>query len=487
MIQIVRAFVLTTVLAFSAAGAATGGALLVGWASVDITPNRPVALAGQFHTRVSKSVHDPITATVLVIEKKQSSSEQAIMISCDLVVIEPGFQKALVQRIKQQLPDFDSSKLFLNATHTHTAPETRPGQYQIPEGVMSSTEYVAFLVDRLVPAVAEAWRGRKPAGVSWGLGQAVVGHNRRAIYENGSARMYGKTDGPDFRRIEGHEDHGVELLYVWDAQDKLTGVVINVSCPSQVVEGQYYVSADFWNDVRTVLRKRHSDKLFIYPMTGAGGDQSPHLLFRRKAEDRLRERLGITETEDIARRIADAVDCVLPAAQKDIRRDVPFVHSVKELQLPVRKITEADVAQARDDFDRISKLPETDRARYVQLNRAKNVIRRYDTQLTEPFYPMTLHVIRLGDIAIATNSFELYLDYGIQMKARSRAEQTFIVQLAGRGTYLPTAKAVAAGHYGAEAASNMVGPEGGQMLVENTVETINAMWEDGAKVGTSNR
>ena len=90
-------------------------------------------------------------------------------------------------------------------------------------------------------------------------------------------------------------------------------------------------------------------------------------------------------------------------------------------------------------------------------------------------------MIRLGDIAIATNPFELYLDYGLQMKARSKAEQTFVVQLtAGRGIYLPTARAVAGGGYSAMISDNIVGPEGGQILVDRTVELINGMWaEDG--------
>ena len=90
---------------------------------------------------------------------------------------------------------------------------------------------------------------------------------------------------------------------------------------------------------------------------------------------------------------------------------------------------------------------------------------------------MELHVIRLGDIVIATNRFELFLDFGLRMKARSKALQTFLVQLVGNGTYLPTERAVGARSYGAEIASNLVGPEGGQVLVEKTVAEIDRMWE----------
>ncbi len=60
------------------------------------------------------------------------------------------------------------------------------------------------------------------------------------------------------------------------------------------------------------------------------------------------------------------------------------------------------------------------------------------------------HVIRFGYVAIATNPFELFLDYGNQMRARSLAAQTFIIQLAcGCEGYLPTARAERGGHYSA--------------------------------------
>jgi len=53
------------------------------------------------------------------------------------------------------------------------------------------------------------------------------------------------------------------------------------------------------------------------------------------------------------------------------------------------------------------------------------------------------------------------------------------VQLAaGTSGYLPTERAVQARSYGAEVASNLVGPEGGQALVDETVRAINALWDE---------
>jgi hypothetical protein len=95
---------------------------------------------------------------------------------------------------------------------------------------------------------------------------------------------------------------------------------------------------------------------------------------------------------------------------------------------------------------------------------------------------MELHVIRLGDVAICTNPFELFTDYGVQIKARSKALQTFVIQLAaGPGTYLPTERAVRGGGYSAIPQSNVVGPEGGQVLVDRTVEAINTMFDNTTK------
>jgi len=138
----------------------------------------------------------------------------------------------------------------------------------------------------------------------------------------------------------------------------------------------------------------------------------------------------------------------------------------------------------------------------VDMAKSKNfifspadTIRRIRDTLSR--YPQADRVVK--EAVICTNQFELYTDFGVQMKARSKAVQTFVVQLANgaaepqppvdapedvtndwlygsSGTYLPSERAVKGGGYGAVIQSNLVGPEGGQMLVEETVKMINAMW-----------
>lgn len=463
-------------------GQLTQKKVLIGWATKSITPQRPVILLGQFHPRISKYVNDPIMATALAIE---TEDDQAIMVSCDLAFVERSVLHRLRESIKDRIKDFNTEKLFINATHTHTAPNLVEGWYAAQDkSVMTAIEYVDFLLECLSDVVVSAWDKREPGGISWAYDYAVVGHNRRAVYFDGSSRMYGVTNREDFDCIEGYEDHSLNLLFSWDQNKNLTGVVINIACPSQVTEGEYYVSADFWHEVREELKKRYSEDLFILPQCSAAGDQSPHFLISAKAEEELRKRKGLTERQEIAERISSAVDRSYPLARNDIRTEIIFKHHVQDINLPVRKVTDEEFQTAKLEYEKLMKKEKLDEnsGDYIILGRNKSIIERYEEYEKKPFYSMELHTIRLGDIAIATNPFEMFLDFGIRIKARSIPTQTFIVQLSCDSVgyfgaaYLPTTKAVKGGGYGAEVASNLVGPEGGQVLVNETVNAINKLW-----------
>jgi len=443
---------LLILLSGSIAGAAEAepsgqGLLHVGWAGVDVTPERPVALIGQLHKRISERVRDPLTATALDIETRGGgSSEQAILVSCDLLYIRKSVVERIREVLKTRLPDFDADKLTLNATHTHTGPgfadEDFGTLYDVSgdEGVMPAAEYATFFVERVAQAAAQAWERRRPSAVSWALGHAVVGMNRRARYFDGKAIMYGATTRPDFAGLEGYEDHGVEMLFFWDDAGKLTGLVVNLACTSQETEGLNEVSADFWHDVRAALHTRMGADVHVLPQCAAAGDASPHRLYRTKAEDAMTKRRGLSNRQEIARRIADAVMGVLPLAKDGLTTNPVFRHVVARVNLPPAPATAAPF------------------------------------YTTDAVTPVELHVLRLGEIAMATNPFELYLDYGVRIKARSPAVLTMLVQLSCQHCgYLPTAEAVAGGGYSAD--KYVVGPEGGQVLVDETVRQIEALWK----------
>ncbi len=500
----------------------TNPKLKIGWASADITPDQPVLLAGQFYARVSEGVLDPVTATALAVES--ANGEHAIMVSCDLVSTPDGFRDRVRALVKKTLPEIDPLAIFLNNTHTHTAPLVRVPDETSPYGsalshfygveldIMPSEVYVESATRLIAEAAVKAWQSRAASGIGFGLGQAVIGRNRRVVYHSGTARMYGNPDSPEFSHIEGYEDHFLNLLCTFDAQKKLTGIVVNLACPAQVTENLFLISADFWHDTRLELRKRYGHDIFILPQCSAAGDQSPHVLFAQAAEARMLRLKGLTDgtpeklnsnlgapmalRKEIALRISDAVSVIMPA----ITREIEFAPVVKRISetvaLPRRIISQKDVTDAIEPsksyqeqyqtlLTELEKYPEKKKEprwytgitqSYRRMQRAENVAKRFELQQKQPDLPVELHVLRIGDLAIATNPFECYLDYGIQIKARSPAVQTLLVQLTGAGSYLPSLRSTQGKGYGSEPASTPIGTEGGYKLVDWTLTALRQLW-----------
>lgn len=274
--------------------------ILIGWATTGISPRYPINLGGQMQARISKGILDPITATALVISS-ENKKEYVMFISCDVCTIRQEVLDRCRAGIKEQLPEIDVERIVMNATHTHTAPDLQGSDLPtMPNGVMSTTDYIVFLVEKISKLAYSAWKDLKCGGVSWIYGNAVVSHNRRAVYFDDLskridykylpgmtterfARMYGNTNDIMFSHIEGYEDHSLNVLCTWDSKNKLTGLVINLPCPAQVTEGLSQISADFWNETRNELRKRFGKSLQILAQTSAAGDQSPHLLIEKKS------------------------------------------------------------------------------------------------------------------------------------------------------------------------------------------------------------
>jgi hypothetical protein len=198
-------------------------------------------------------------------------------------------------------------------------------------------------------------------------------------------------------------------------------------------------------------------------------------MYRKSAEERMRALRKLTRVEEIARRIVAAVDETYEAVKNDRHSGVPLIHKVAALQLPMRLVTEAEYAEVKEAIAKEN--PTQMRNRWHNA-----ILERYEKQKADPHPTMgaEIHVLRIGDAAVCTNSFELFVDYGVQMKARGRATQTFVIQLVAGGplSYLATERAARGGGYSAVVQSNLISPKGGQILVDRTVELIDSMWTE---------
>ena len=152
--------------------------LQAGFAEIDLTPDSPVRLAGQFAETHLGFRRESVTATALAIE---TGGEQAVICSCDLVSI-LELQSAIRVRLRGETGP-GSGPGILCATHTHTsllyqvAASNR--SLAVLQRYAADTHISSTCATTLPSCVAPAafdWLARRIASDCDGLGTA----NRRA-------------------------------------------------------------------------------------------------------------------------------------------------------------------------------------------------------------------------------------------------------------------------------------------------------------------
>ena len=494
----------------------------IGWGRREISLDEPVNIPGQAIMRISEGILDPLYATALCVDGGEGQ-DAIIFCSCDLTSLRGVTLALTLEKVEAMRPELPVGNVIMNTTHTHTSCSQGKTPEKTPDGkdIYPGEKYVEFLTDQCAAAICEAWDNRKPGGVAYGYGYAVVAHSRRVIYfddtslrgftqslsPNGHGVMYGNTNDPMFSHYEAGADHFLNAMYTFDEAGKLTGIVANVPCPSQVTEMLTKLSADYWHDVREGVKAEFGEDVYVLPQCAAAGDLAPRILHYKKAQARRmklkfdmgydpadpnsRNIKGFAERKDIAIRIVAGLKEIYSWAKKEILTDCEVKHLSQKVTLSKRMVTEEEKKWCEDKIKELEdQIPDPNfadpedyrkkKSRYDSVkNRNLRVLKQYEEQQNEPDIQMMLHVAQIGEVAFATNRFELYQDFQHRIQARSPFMQTFVVQLAGaiNSSYLPTERGVANKGYSACIFDNVVGPEGGQQLVEQTLVMLNELKE----------
>ncbi len=484
--------------------------LKVGWAQASITTHRPLVMLGQMYHRVSEYEHDPITATALALD---NGDAQAVIVSMDMTEC----PLHLSEKLRPLLAGVDGLKfesITMGVTHSHNSSDYHSDflrednervygdeilpEIKLGEDVLCGEEASCFLAERVSDIIARAWAGRKLGGIAFAHDYAAVAFNRRPVFrctDSVETVMYGDCSRADFLRFENGTDTSAEMLYTFDEDCRLTGIAVNIPCPSQVYELHRFITADYWCYARSAIRERLGN-VYILPLCGAAGDLAPIDLVRiskdnqqalldwgRQAKEVFRNFDMTRECEEIAGRISDCVARAYRTARNYIEFTPVFRHEVIPMTLPLRLVSQKEYEHAAAEVERIKQTfsPENRMAMedVVAAFDPQGDVLRWRVQQETQSYAFQCHVMRLGNAALATNPFELFHEFALRMKARVKARQLFIVQLSnGLGGYLPTELAVQGGSYSSKPASTTCGPEGGDMLVEKTVQAVDALFKD---------
>ncbi len=493
--------------------------LLVGFAEESLMHEKRIRLGGQFYERISEGVESEITATAMAVTVGE---EQMIMVSSDLT----SAPEYLVDRVRKivanENKEIDPMKITVSATHTHTShlfanPDTKSvsafsttilkemgasdKEYKplvtADDSVLDPADATIFVAEKIAKAVLNAWANRQEMLYANEFGRAAVGMCRRVCYNDGSAQMWGDVNTAAFTELEGGNDSGVELLYFFDTNKELKGIVANIACPSQILEHRNLISADYWGRAKAIIREKLGKNVYLLGLGGAAGDQCPRDLVRwvqpetpvndpnikrpnvlyRKADPSMFDVEGCTRA---GKRVANEILSVLEEIT-ELKSEPVFYHKVIDMQLPLRKATLEQYNHAVREIEYFVDKNKNKESFTFEDTAAIHVhtgtIQRFKEQQNTEIFNIEAHVIRFGDVALITNPFELFLNFGNRIKARSYAHQTFIAQLTnGRGGYLPTEKAEKGGHYSAYISSGNVGHEGGDLYARLCIEEINKMF-----------
>ena len=225
--------------------------LLAGFGEADITPeitpDKPVFIAGYGMNRRATGVHDPLLARCVVL----ASGEQRIaLVSVDLV----GLQYPQVQAIRAKLPHL--TYVMVSSTHNHEGPDVIGiwGRNPFHRGVDQA--YLDLVVDRAVAAIQQAERNLARVTAAFGTAEdeTLVGDSRKPVVKDGVIRAL------TLRRAGSADPAG--LVVVWSCH------------PESLGSKNTLLTADFpWATV-AALRERHKCPV-VYLSGAVGGLMAP--------------------------------------------------------------------------------------------------------------------------------------------------------------------------------------------------------------------
>jgi len=491
--------------------------LKIGWAITDVSTEKPVYLYGIPRKRVSQGLRDPLKVTTLVLD---NGEDCVIFSTWDVCVVWGTVVNRVRAMIADQCPEIPVNKIIFHAIHTHTGPAMGDGY---DDDV--TREYRNMFVSQAAKSVIDAWKGRKPGKIAYGYDFAVTSFSRRPVYFDDlskrpppndglirpprfpidrHARLHGNSNDPQFSHMEAAPDPFVNLLFTYDLNDQLTGIVCNVAFPSQISISDMKLGSDCWSDVRREVKKEFGD-IFILPQCAAAGDLTYKIPYYDKATARKQRLIfgreeafpGEFERRRVTEQLMAALRRTMEWAPKERYADLPLKHITTTLHLKRYIPSPQDVETAKkyralleemrknppevckNDPPRLEKLNAIIRGAIGQCNAVIWYAKDGETNKT---WPSEFHVLRLGDIAFVSERYELYTDYGQRIQARSPFTQTFTIQICSgvlyhtgsAAHYLATERAFKNQGYQANAANNAnaPSPEGGQQLVDEAVRLL---------------
>ncbi|MBU0609814.1 MAG: hypothetical protein KKI08_18160, partial [Armatimonadetes bacterium] len=407
--------------------------LRIGFAEEDITPPLGPRMAGHFRDDRVEGIHDPLHARAMAITGGGPPGNEItfVFISCDLLSIRRGTVMAVRRRI-EEATGIPGDCITVNATHTHTGPAASR-----IFGMDPDEDYVRMLEERIAQAGIEALQRRQPGSLTVAYGfEGKLTHQRRFIMRDGTARMHPPKGGTDILYQEGPSDPEFGVLWGADAAGKPLGCWVNYACHVNTVGGGSPVSADYPGYLATAMKSRQHEKFVTLFGNGCCGNLCAIDVYDPDRDDR-----GHEWAQYMGERLADDVLGALPEGEK--LTDPLLDHRAAIIPMPSRHLPEELLVWARDFLEAAD-----ENTSFTERCYASMALEMLQAQRLEPLVNAEIDAFRLGDYALVTLPGEIFTEFGLDIKLKSPAKRTFVMELAnGIVGYVPTKRAFEGGGY----------------------------------------
>ncbi len=431
----------------------------------DITPPCGLELAGYPHyPRNNTGFHDPLYAACMYLN---NGEQEVAMVTLDLLFFSKK-HVATVRRLVRERCGIDEQNIMISCSHTHSGPwaSGRLDIESLEAGKEQPKEYVETLISTIVGMICDAkdnaFAGYFTSGTTVCGAESGIGGNRRI------------PGGP--------HDPLVSVMAIKDEADVVRGIMVNYTLhPTFIHEWSNVCTADYPCYLKMQLEEMEPNALVGFAQ-GASGNQSSRYYRQGESYD---------EAERVGRLLGKAAHTVLEKAQWTSELPIKVANSEIELELRDFGTEEELVAQVERD-EKIYKelyakygnsknreeyylwqnanlklLGSEDQLGYVRMrNRGMKI------ELLTDEAPAEIQVIQLGETLIVGFQGEVFVEYGLYIKAMA-GFGTVIINTLTNGClpgYLYTPESLVTGGY--ETDTSMLGENFGKHLMDKTFALI---------------
>ena len=452
-------FVLAISIANAPARQVAKPSLQAGLAEMEITPPIGYRMDGYFTERLSTGVKDPLMAKALVF---QQGDTKAALVVGDLL----GVPQTLTREVRARAAartGIPAANIAITATHTHTGPLFSGERARIFSDLaaakygsdpLARINYVETLRDRLIEVIVAANADLSAASLEFVTAREDrLSFNRRYHLNDGTVATNPGISNPKIIGPAGPIDPDLPFLLI--SKDKTpVGSLTVFAMHLDTVGGTEY-SADYAGQLATALRREFGVRFISVFGTGTCGNIN-HIDAsgsRRYTARLIGEQLAVS---------------VLSMRQREPVADAALGAASARIMLPLRKVSEAQVAAARVNTPKIGT---TDLPFLTQVE----TVTALDLSQRGPTLDAEVQVVRLNrDTAIVLLPAEIFVELGLAIKQASPFKHTLVIELSNDNpAYIPTENAFKEGGY--EPVNSRIEPGGGEQLVVEALRLLKTL------------